>query len=152
MMKREDILISFIHTPTDGKPNQPIDPIRIMKGLFLLKMEMGDKLSEFYNFEPYLYGPCSFEVYEDIEKLISERMLDKLKLESFHSWDHYRLTRMGEKRADEISKKMVDLQTKIKEIKKLVVSMEFMDLLRYVYKKYPDYAKLSIIAMEGVNK
>lgn len=152
MMKREDILISFIHMPTDSKPNQPIDPIRIMKGLFLMKMEMSDKLSEFYNFEPYLYGPCSFEVYEDIEKLISERTLDKVKLDSFHRWDYYRLTQMGEKRANEISKKLMDLQTKIKEIKKLVVNMEFMDLLRYIYTKYPDYAKLSVITIEGVNK
>lgn len=151
-MKREDILISFIHMPTDGKPNQLIDPIRIMKGMFLLRMELGNRLDEFYNFEPYLYGPCSFDIYSDIEKLITQRMIDRVKSDSPHRWDYYRLTQMGDRRANQILQDMDEIREKIKTIKKLVVNFGFMELLQHVYTKYPDYATLSVISIKGVSK
>jgi hypothetical protein len=44
---------------------QPLDRIHIMEALFLLQKRVGG-IPNFFQFEPFFYGPCSFEVYESL--------------------------------------------------------------------------------------
>jgi len=140
-MKKRDILLALMYLPTDKKL---MSPIQIMKALFLFKMELELSDSEFYKFEPYLYGPCSFEVYSDLASLQIQGLTDTEP--SFLGWKYYRLTNKGRNVAEEVVRKM-DKNTlnKLQGIKNIVMSKSFMELLKYVYTKYPKYAKNSII-------
>jgi uncharacterized protein YwgA len=120
-----------------------------MKGLFLIKQEL--KLKDFYEFEPYLYGPCSFEVYRDLELLTKERLITQVPSEE--RWFYYRITPLGKDKIKEILKTMDEkLAHEILKIKKFVLSKNIFELLQYVYSKYPEYAKNSIINLEVLLK
>lgn len=140
-MKREEILLSYIYLPV-SEPNI-VSPLQIMKGLFLLSKEL--KLENFYTFEPYLYGPCSFDIYNDLNALLRENLLTTIKfLPSY--WSYYRVTPQGIEKSKKILQTAgQEMVTKMKEIKKIVVSKGFIDLLKYIYEKYPEYAVNSII-------
>jgi len=148
MIEKKDILLALIYTPIKGKENM-MSPIQIMKSLFLLKQELN--LENFYEFIPYLYGPCSFEVYSDLIKLKNEDFVDEV-LTSF-SWKFWRITRQGKiyikKKLPEFNKKLI---SKIQEIKEKVLSMNFTELLSYVYKRYPEFAKNSVFNVEVLKK
>jgi hypothetical protein len=69
-----DVLLYFIYATIENV--KLLSPIQLMKGLFLIKQEL--ELKDFYEFEPYLYGPCSFEVYRDLEILTKERLITQV--------------------------------------------------------------------------
>ena len=116
---------------------KPMSPIQIMKSLFIYSKE--DRPKKFYKFKPYLYGPCSLEVYSDLRKLISEGFITAYS--SFYSWSFYRITTKGEK----LLIKLDFTDDKLKEIKKTVLSKSFIGLVKDIYSKYPKFAKHSII-------
>lgn len=142
-MTREELLILFLHLPSSGDKNL-IDPIRIMKGIFLINMEVKE-FKNLYKFEPYLYGPCSFEIYSDLKKLIAEGIIKEYKPGDQY-WSLYYLTEQGTETAEKILKKISDesIKNTILKTKKLVTELSFVQLLNFVYKKYPNYAKKSI--------
>jgi len=152
-MNRQDFLLAFLYLPAkrgDKPAAEPIDPIRIMKGLFLFGMEKRTELRDFYVFEPYLYGPCSFQVYNDLRELIATGDVDELTLFPFRRWSYYRLTEQGKRRAQQIIAILPKaLVAELGNVKKTVMSKSFLDLLRYVYKKYPAYATESIIEFQS---
>lgn len=144
-MNREDWLVAFLYLPLkDGKENAPLDPVRIMKGLFLLRNEAEMELKdEFFEFVPYLYGPCSFDIYDDLAQLTATGLIDDYRTSR---WIYYSLTSAGCEKAEGIVKALPsDILDKMKEIKQLISDLSFIDLLRYVYKRYPAYAKNSMI-------
>lgn len=147
-MKKKEILLELIYLPVESKENK-ISPIQIMKSMFLLKQERD--LSEFYEFKPYLYGPCSFEIYSDLLDLKNEDLIDTIP--ALRNWEYYRITKNGKAKAEEIKQDLDrDLIEEIIKIKGTVISKSFLELLEYVYKKYPEYAKDSIINIEGFKK
>jgi len=149
-MKKKDILLALMYLPTDKKIEM-MSPIQIMKALFLFKMELGLSDSEFYKFEPYLYGPCSFEVYSDLASLQSQGLAD-VELSLF-GWKYYHLTNKGRNITKEVVKKMDKrMLDELHDVKNTVISKNFMELLRYIYTKYPEYAKNSIINAEMLIK
>jgi len=144
-MNRRDILLCFIALP-EGKPNV-LSPIQIMKGMFLIKRELN--ISNFYEFEPYLYGPCSFEVYRDLEQLTRENLI--ISLPSFRGWNFYMISSKGMIKFKELSKSMdKDFLEELKRIKRLVMGKSFLGLLKYVYERYPEFAVNSIINIEVI--
>jgi len=118
-----------------------MSPIQIMKALFLYSQEKHPR--EFYEFKPYLYGPCSFEVYHDLRTLLNEGLISSTP--SLYSWDFYSITSQGEEIVEEVDKKL-------EEIKKFVISRSFIELLKEIYSKYPEFAKNSIINNEVLEK
>ena len=128
-----------------------MSPIQIMKALFLFKMESKLSDSEFYKFEPYLYGPCSFEVYSDLASLQIQGLTDAQP--SLWGWKYYRLTDKGRNVAKEVVKEMdKKILDKLQSVKNTIMSKGFIELLSYVYTKYPEYAKNSIINPEVLAK
>ena len=147
-MEKRDILLGLMGLPVGGR-NLLMSPIQIMKALFLLKMELGLSDSEFYRFEPYLYGPCSFEVYSDLENLIKEGLV--VTIPSSSTWTYYRVTSKGSDKAEKILRIAdEDLINEIIKVKKCVTSKSFLELLKYVYQRYPKYAENSIVNIEAV--
>jgi uncharacterized protein YwgA len=114
-----------------------------MKGLFLLSREGPGELRNLYAFKPYDYGPFDKAVYLDIEELTGEG-LTRSEGVPYSSRKVYRLTEVGEARAESIRRGM-DLPAlkAIDGTKRLVTGMSFNQLLRYVYERHPDMATRS---------
>lgn len=146
-MERKDWILLLLHAAKDGH----LDRVRIVKGLFLLSQESPESLENFYRFYPYLYGPFSDEIYSDLDELIEENLI-ATDLNIPPSWSQYRLTDNGTSRAKKLWKALSKpIQKMLTEIAKTVQSLSFSKLLIYVYGKYPEYAKESVLNFEGVN-
>jgi hypothetical protein len=139
---RQKILLIFLDT--DKK--QELDPIRIMKGLFLFVKEAPSNWLQpdaRYHFEACNYGPCSYQIYTDLDILKAYGYV-KSTVSPGNSWAYYSLTPEGHKLAqrlsDEINHHVVMY---LKTIRNFVIKLSFRSLLEVVYKRYPDYAKNS---------
>jgi len=148
-MQKQDWLLVYLFLPTKEEINL-IDPIRIMKGLFLFKMEFKEKLYGFYDYKPYLYGPCSFEIYDDLLQLRLAGLVDEYS-QPLSRWSYYRLTERGEAKAEQLIKEVSpDLLDRLKSIKMKVTELSFLNLLKEIYRQYPEYAKNSVINFGGI--
>lgn len=134
---REKILLLLLKS-FDRKP---MSPLQIMKSLFLYFQRR--KPEGFYEFIPYLYGPCSFDVYLDLRELISKGLITEIP--SYFSWNFYAITTNGEKLLKDEKH-----DEELENIKKLVLSKSFVDLLKYIYTQYPEFAINSIFNKEAL--
>lgn len=145
VMERSDWLLLLLGSPTAQGDALPLDPVRVMKGLFLL-IEEGD-LDEppCYQFEPYHYGPVSLLVYDDLADLQEMGMIEALPVPGY-SWSEYSLSREGKLRYRELREDLPPRGAEaLDRVKGLVSTRSFRALLRYVYSNYPDYAVNSVI-------
>lgn len=148
-MQKQDWLLVYLSLPSKSKMDL-IDPIRIMKGLFLFKMEFKEELGDFYDYKPYFYGPCSFEIYSDLLSLQLEGLVDRCS-QPLSRWSYYRLTEKGQEQASILIKDVSsELLTQLKTIKIKVTSLSFLDLLKEIYREYPEYAQNSVINFGGI--
>lgn len=118
----------------------PLDRIHIMKALFLIWHRTGRKIEDYFVFEPYLYGPCSFEVYSVLESM----EVDGWIVQPPHpmpQWVNYYLTESGKKESEEAVKRASPETLRLIEIMSEEVSqISFYELLRKVYTEAPDFA------------
>lgn len=132
LQKRDWILLALRRTP--------LDRMHIMKTLFLIWHRSGRKITNYFEFIPYLYGPCSFEVYSEIEKLKGEGLIVQPP-HPMPQWVNYYLTEKGKKSAEEITKRVPNNTLGfIEEISEEVSQLSFYELLKMVYKEAPDFA------------
>jgi DNA-binding MarR family transcriptional regulator len=120
---------------------------RFMKYLFLMKREY--EIDNEYNFIPYNHGPCSFEVYEDLEKL--ERMgLIEIEVEIYEpkiagDWQivkKIKLTEKGKEIAEKIYNELDNVtKVKLNELLETFSKYSFAGLIHYIYGKYPEECK-----------
>jgi len=139
---RQELLLAYI-----AAGPEEVDPIRIVKGLFVFCQEVprkwvGDR--ELYEFEPYNWGPFSFDLYRDLEVLKAAGLV----VASEHpasSLKHYVVTGLGEEYATRIRKALHPQAIHyLEELRKSLLSMDFNTLLRVIYKKYPEFAVNSV--------
>ena len=141
MIKKEHYLLMLLDVGRSELPPE-MEPIQIMKSLFLYAMEY--KPEDFYHFEPGLYGPISYEVYEHLRKLTNEDLI-MTKPAPGKSWPLYTLTSKGKRIAEELEKHHPKVASDLLKVKKEVMKRSFLDLLRFIYSHYPDYASKSVI-------
>lgn len=71
MLNREKIVLSFIRNA-----NKSVSRFQLMKWLFLFSRQHKlTKFNHFYKFVPYKYGPFSFTLNHELEKLINTRYI-----------------------------------------------------------------------------
>lgn len=120
-----------------------LTPIQIQKAMFLLKMEAGRYVGDlFYNFVPYNYGPFSSTIYGDVDGLV----LAGLVQEAFSGrYSVYCVTEAGQERAAKIMDH-VDSRARgyVETMVSWIASVDFRQLLRSIYAKYPAYAQKSV--------
>ena len=120
-----------------------MEPIQIQKTMFKFGKETQVPEIEAYQFAPYNWGPCSFEIYDDLRSLRDEKKIECAP--TGLGWNLYRLTELGHQEADKIRATAdKNLLNQLDETRKWVVSRNFGKLLRDVYQQYPDYATESI--------
>lgn len=137
---KQQIILNFLI----ASDKRPMSPLQIMKALFLYTQE--EKPKAFYEFTPYLYGPCSFDVYFDLKSLENNGFITTRPTQ--RGWSFYSATSEGEKYLTGDTK----IIQKLVEIKKMILSKTFFELLKYVYSKYPEFAKNSIFNSEVLKK
>ena len=140
-LRRHEWLLLFLRSP--GGPYRT-DQIRVMKGMFLLSQEGPGELQNLYRFVPYHYGPFDTTVYQDLDQLENAGLI-RSDLVAESRQRSYDLTERGrqfiDRRLSEFNRTGIEA---VRNIKHRVTSLSFLDLLNYVYERYPDYAVKSV--------
>jgi len=120
---------------------------RLQKLTFVTQMKLDGYFD--YKFHKDLYGPCSYKLYTIVDNLVTLGFMDSEthQTKSGNSVICYKLTPMGRSvvksaiRNKEIPK---PLQTNTKKIFSEYGNSSMIDLIRRVYKEYPDWTEKSI--------
>jgi hypothetical protein len=145
MVERSEWLVLF--TAFEGAP-PGLDPVRLQQGLFLFSRCPDLPSRSKYAFEPGVYGAISDELYEDLDRLVGERMLEPVPVKGAH-WSLYKPNDATFERAKRILSRaeaddLEDATRQLAEIKQYVSSVGFGDLLERVYAEHPELAVNSV--------
>ena len=123
-----------------------LQPIQIQKTMFKFAEESGAPEGETYEFVPYNWGPCSFEIYDDLGATREEGLVEAVP--SGRGWNSYRLTARGRSKADSFRAEQQESNpTLLRELdtkRAWVIRRGFTALLKDVYKDYPSYTTASL--------
>lgn len=134
---REHVLIAIIAAAGDAG----LGKAQLQKSAFLAGEEFEGKLPEnYYQFEPYLYGPFAQEVYSDAERLCDGPLVEMIV--GIDGRPIYRLSRDSDSWRSHLSS---DLQSGVQNAVDWVSRMSsFEELLRAIYYLYPEQRSNSI--------
>lgn len=140
--KSQTALLLFL---LDSEHN--VDPIRLMKGMFIFSMEAPETWLasyERYQFIPYSYGPYSRNVDDDLDQLVEHGYVRVTKIPG-KTWNYYSLSKEGEAKARELGASLpADAAIYLRRVREFVLKLSFRKLLDTVYAKYPAYAVKSV--------
>jgi len=158
-LSKPELVALLLYAPgqTNKIGEEVVGRTRLMKIIFLLLEEGGlsDEISKKATFKPYKYGPFDAEFYDAIEalkelKVIEETPVseDELEIsdidEPYDVNTVYKLTPVGiakvQRIVDELSP---DVIRKITNYKSIYTNKPLVEILHYVYSKYPEYATVS---------
>lgn len=138
-LTQEDVVL-LIAAGADG--DYPLDPIRVMKGCFLVTRRGKQEWRSLFSFQPYDYGPFDSAVYRARNSLVAQDLLEE-DGKSRHG--SHTLTEDGRARVAELREQIGDTYANwFAQIGKFVTERSFSKLLDDVYAEYPDYAKNSL--------
>lgn len=145
-INRMDILLLLLLAkgPT-GTINEPINgKTRLQKELFLSQKKLKDLgVSRPYPFRPYHYGPYCKEIYNDLEWLKKNGIIEERSTYNPYGGitRDFRLTAKGiQKTQKMIKERALDNQYDIiKEIKMKFNSMSVIELVEFTHREYADY-------------
>lgn len=124
-----------------------LDPIRIMKGLFIFSMEAPPTWlpsDARYEFVAYSYGPYSRQVDADLNRLSLQGYLQQSRAAG-KTWNYYSLSDKGTEKAVEIAKEYPPAAVRyLHKIREFVLGLTFRKLLDTIYERYPAYAVNSV--------
>lgn len=123
----------------------PLDRLRLMKTAFLVWHLGGRPKTGPFDFEPYLYGPCAFDLYTTLNQLAAEGLVVRTPYPE-PRWAPYHLTAAGRRQAAAASYGLGDrMAGRIMKIAGWAEKQSFRSLLDYVYKEAPDFAIRSVV-------
>jgi len=137
-LKKQDWILLLLQ-------EKPLDRIRLMKALFLIWHRSGRNIATFYEFVPYMYGPCSFDLYRELNLAEKDQLISQAP-HVISQWAPYFLTERGSKIVSNVGKKLDrKLLNLIRSVAVEVASVGFNELLRRVYAEAPDFASQSVM-------
>lgn len=120
----------------------PFDPIRLMKGCFVVSRAGRTEWRSLFNFEPYDYGPFDALVYRARDLLLND---GHLHADVSGRYASYSLTEVGTARCAEVSRQLDDTAVGwLQNVGRYVCSKSFVDLLSDIYGRYPEFASRSV--------
>lgn len=140
MLNRKDwLLVALARAPGE------MSPVQVQKSMFLLKMEAGDYVGpDFYEFTRYNYGPFNVQIYNDLDLLAAEGLVN-IDESPNRRWRSYSATPRGFQRGEELradpDEQVADFLERVVE---WVRTQSFSSLLRAIYAKYPEYKENSV--------
>jgi uncharacterized protein YwgA len=140
--RQKQVLLMFL-----GVSTTPVDPIRIMKGMFLITKKMPEEWlpqADRYEFIAYDYGPCSFEIYRDLDDLVKQGLVRANDVPG-ESWKRFSVSPSGKAILAKIDQTMSrEAWNYISRVRQFVGRLSFQQLLKSVYAAFPDYARNSV--------
>lgn len=136
-VSRSDILLAIL-AAADGNE---LSRVQLQKVTFLVSEEFKGRLpQDFYQFDKHNFGPFCIDIYDDTEML--------------HYWGWIHIKAGAERRFDTYSiaepinidglQLDADIKQFIKDTVAWVVEMSFGEIVRAVYRLYPEYRENSI--------
>ena len=141
-MTRKDWLLLAV-SGREGRDAAPIDPLRLMKTLFVVSQQLDLETPDFYQFVPYSYGPFAREIYPDLDQLEYEELIEAVPNPG-RTWPRYRATSTGAEAAATLVAAGGWRADHLLTVRDWAASISFRDLLRSVYQQWPEYAQNSI--------
>jgi uncharacterized protein YwgA len=139
-IERKDWVLLTLATEEE----QTFTPIQLQKSVFLIGKEL-DINKNFFDFEPYDYGPFDVDVYRDAEELQKDNLVYITYPEHLR-WNVYSITQKGIERAKEIAEKLdINEESAINNQVNWVLEKNFRELVNSIYKEYPKFAENSIL-------
>jgi hypothetical protein len=140
-MARRDWLLSALAAAGDSG----LSPVQVQKTMFLFWKGAERSLdpSEFYLFTPYNFGPFDAQIYTDLERM---EATDWVRIFNPYSGANrlYVITRAGEEQAARAQQADASAASYIFEVVQWVKRKSFSELLRTIYRKWPEYRRNSI--------
>jgi hypothetical protein len=131
-MEQKDVLLACLAVA--GK--ESYRPVQIQKMVFLLQ-DRGLK-EKVFNFTPFDYGPFDPQIYQKLEELSSEGVVEILG-EPFAKNRKYRLRPEGQERANAAFKKLsLQNQEFISRLFGWIKGLSFAQLVGAIYIDYPE--------------
>ena len=145
-MTRADWLLLFLTSPARNEQHaRSLEPLRIMKGLFLVSQRGQGELHDLYSFRPYDYGPFTPDIYSDLDGLSAAGLVAQEAVTG-RSWRTYRPTIEGVERAVVVGAKVDPRDAAIvDDAYRFVTTRGFLNLLRDIYAEYPEYAVNTVV-------
>jgi len=120
--------------------SEPLDRLRMQKGVFLLEMRGPPSWKSLYTFQPYDWGPYSRLLQSDLGSLMNEDLLEKEDF-TLRRYMQYRTTRLGDDQIEAVIREMpTNHRVFIESVRGFVTTRSFTQLLRDVYAEYPQAA------------
>lgn len=95
-----------------------------------------------FDFQPYHYGPFDKAVYEGLDELSTNGLVDVVFQ---NSWRSYRLTVQGQQQGNEFLATLPDkAQVYIHRVSEFVRRLGFAQLVSAIYHAYPEMRKNSV--------
>lgn len=123
---------------------EPMDRLRMQKGIFLLVQNGPSNWNQLFTFEPYDWGPYSRQLASDLRELKAcGHLLDDASTPA--RYGAYRTSLQGEQELINIS--LADNQAEfIRSVRAFVTTRPFNRLLTEIYAAFPKYAANSKFA------
>jgi hypothetical protein len=139
-MTREDLVLLL----ADGAEGPyELDPVRLMKGSFIISQAGRPAWRNLFQFRPYDYGPFDTRVYSARDGLVNEGLL---RVDRTGRYDAYSLTPAGTARIAAIEAELGPGDADwVRRTGRYVTSKSFAKLLDEIYTRWPDYAKRSVV-------
>lgn len=121
-----------------------LTPAQLQKSLFLLEKNSPRKISNFYQFKPYNYGPFDKTIYLDANVLASENLV-KVNGVDGQSWSKYHITEQGLTKAKKLKSELdPPLSSYLERVVHWAQRLSFSQLIASIYKRYPEYKVNSV--------
>ncbi len=139
MVASEDLILLL----ADGAEGPyDLDPVRVMKGCFIISQAGRPAWRTLFQFRPYDYGPFDTRVYNARDALLSDGLL---RADRSGRYDSYTLTDDGEARISEITEELGQHDADwVRSIGRYVTSKSFSKLLDEIYIRWPDFTTQSV--------
>ena len=112
--------------------------------MFLFANESDAGRGEVYEFVPYNWGPCSFDIYGDLDHLLAHGLVERVPVPGTN-WCKYQRSTRGDVRAQNTATGATPAHVaQIATIRQKVTGMAFGQLLDSIYAAYPEYASKSL--------
>jgi len=139
-LTQDDVLLLIADGATGS---YPLDPIRLMKGAFLVTQLGRPAWRRLFEFRPYHYGPFDSSVYSARNRLMHAGLLDA---EHVGRYPRYELTPEGDARVAQLERGAASGDADwFRQIGRYVTTRPFAQLLEEVYERYPDFAVRSVM-------
>lgn len=117
---------------------EPLDRIRMQKGVFLLSQRGRADWQRLYRYTPYDWGPYSGSLADDLDDLVAKGLMEYERIPG-RRYGRYRTTAEGEKVVDQFNIDEKALRF-VGKVRLFVTERSFTRLLKDVYKAFPEYA------------